>query len=74
MMLMRKRYWVSNKHRSYQVLHRELMPDAPDDISQYANNRIEEFHRVTRKRIRGQVVFFVSGMTFMLWRWLYPRP
>jgi putative transposase len=39
---------VTDKLRSYGVAHRELMPDVIHDDSQYANNRAEQSHEVTR--------------------------
>ena len=39
---------VTDKLRSYGVAHRELMPDVIHDNSQYANNRAEQSHEVTR--------------------------
>jgi putative transposase len=41
---------VTDKLRSYGVAHRELMPDFIHDNSQYANNRAEQSHEVTRVR------------------------
>lgn len=43
---------VTDKLRSYVVAHRELMPDAIHDTSQYANNRAEQSHEPTRSRER----------------------
>jgi putative transposase len=43
---------VTDKLRSYGVAHRELMPDAIHDNSQYANNRAEQSHEPTRVRER----------------------
>ncbi len=43
---------VTDKLRSYGVAHRELMPDVIHDNSQYANNRAEQSHEVTRVRER----------------------
>ena len=40
------------KLRSYGVAHRELIPDAIHDNSQYANNRAEQSHEPTRVRER----------------------
>jgi len=39
--------------RSYGVAHRELIPEAIHDTSQYANNRAELSHQPTRVRERG---------------------
>ena len=44
---------VTDKLRSYGVAHRELIPDAILDTSQYANNRAELSHQPTRVRERG---------------------
>ena len=43
---------VTDRLRSYGVAHRELMPDAIHDNSQYANNRAEQPHEPTRVRER----------------------
>ena len=44
---------VTDKLRSYGVAHRELIPDAIHDTTQYANNRAELSHQTTRMRERG---------------------
>jgi len=44
---------VTDKLRSYGVAHRELIPEAIHDTSQYANNRAEVSHQPTRVRERG---------------------
>ena len=44
---------VTDKLRSYDVAHRELIPDVIHDKSQYANNRAELSHQPTRVRERG---------------------
>ena len=44
---------VTDKLRSYGVAHRELIPEAIHDISQYANNRAEQSHEATSVRERG---------------------
>jgi putative transposase len=44
---------VTDKLRSYGVAHRDLIPDAIHDTSQYANNRAELSHQPTRVRERG---------------------
>jgi len=44
---------VTDKLRSYGVAHRELIPEAIHDTSQYANNRAELSHPPTRVRERG---------------------
>ena len=44
---------VTDKLSSYGVAHRELIPDAIPDTSQYANNRVEQSHEMTRVRERG---------------------
>ena len=43
---------VTDKLRSYGVAHRELIPEATHDTSQYANNRAELSHQPTRVRER----------------------
>ena len=44
---------VTDKLHSYGVFHRELIPEAIHDTSQYANNRVEQSHEATRVRGRG---------------------
>jgi putative transposase len=44
---------VTDKLRSYPVAHREVIPESIHDTSQYANNRAEQSHEVTRVRERG---------------------
>jgi putative transposase len=44
---------ITDKLRSYGVAHRELIPEAIHDTSQYANNRAEQSHEATRVRERG---------------------
>ncbi len=41
---------ITDKLRSYNVAHRELIPDAIHDTSQYANNRAELSHQPTQVR------------------------
>jgi putative transposase len=48
---------VTDKLCSYGVAHRELMPEVIHDASQYANNRAEQSHGVTRVRERGMRKF-----------------
>ena len=48
---------VTDKLRSYDVAHRELVPDTIHDTSQYANNRAELSHQPTRVRERGMRKF-----------------
>jgi putative transposase len=48
---------VTDKLRSYGVAHRELIPEAIHDTSQYANNRAEQSHEATRIRERGMRKF-----------------
>lgn len=43
---------VTDKLRSYDVAHRELIPNTIHDTSQYANNRVELSHQPTRVRDR----------------------
>ncbi|MFT5100982.1 MAG: putative transposase [Planctomycetaceae bacterium] len=44
---------MTDKLRSYDVTHRELVPEAIHDTFQYANNRAELSHQPTRVRERG---------------------
>ncbi|MGB5324423.1 MAG: IS6 family transposase [Pseudomonadales bacterium] len=44
---------VTDKLRSYNVAHRELVPDTFHLTRQYANNRAEQSHEATRVRERG---------------------
>ena len=44
---------VTDKLRSYDVAHRELIPEPLHDNSQYANNRAELSHQSTRVREWG---------------------
>ncbi|PTN06813.1 DDE superfamily endonuclease [Nitrosomonas aestuarii] len=44
---------MTDKLRSYGVAHRELVPGTIHDTSQYANNRTELSHQLTRVRERG---------------------
>jgi putative transposase len=44
---------VTDKLRSYDVAHQELVAEAIHDTSQYANNRAELSHQPTRVRERG---------------------
>jgi putative transposase len=48
---------VTDKLRSYNVAHRELIPDTIHDTSQYANNKAELSHEPTRVRERGMRKF-----------------
>lgn len=48
---------VTDKLGSYGVAHRELVPHAIHDTSQYANNRAELSHQSTRVRERGMRQF-----------------
>jgi len=48
---------VTDKLRSYDVAHRDLIPDTIHDRSQYANNRAELSHQPTRVRERGMRKF-----------------
>ncbi len=52
---------VTDKLRSYGVVHRQLIPDAIHDKSQYANNRAEQSHESTRVRERGMRKFKAVG-------------
>ena len=44
---------VTDKLRSYNVAHKELIPNAIHETAQYANNRCELSHEPTRVRERG---------------------
>jgi putative transposase len=46
---------VTDKLRSYPVVHREVMPETIHVTDQYANNRAEQSHESTRVRERGLV-------------------
>lgn len=48
---------VTDKLRSYDVAHREILSDAIHDKSRYANNRAEQSHQPTRVRERGMRKF-----------------
>ena len=48
---------VTDKLRSYDVAHRELIPDTVHGTAQYANNRAELSHQPTRVRERGMRKF-----------------
>jgi len=48
---------VTDKLRSYDVAHRELIPESIHDNDQYANNRAELSHQTTRVRERGMRKF-----------------
>ena len=52
---------VTDKLRSYGVAHRELIPEAIHDTSQYASNRAEQSHEATRVRERGMRKFKSVG-------------
>jgi putative transposase len=43
---------VTDKLRSYDVAHRELIPDVIHSTEQYENNRAEQSHEATRVRER----------------------
>ena len=44
---------VTDKLRSYEVAHREMMPETIHSTKQYENNRAEQSHWATRVRERG---------------------
>ena len=52
---------VTDKLRSYDVAHRELIPDMIHETTQYANNRCELSHEPTRARERGMRKFKFMG-------------
>lgn len=48
---------ATDKLRSYEVAHRELLSDAIHDSDRYSNNKGEFFHQPTRVRERGMGKF-----------------
>jgi putative transposase len=48
---------VTDKLRSYGVVHRELLPESIHVTDQYANNRAEQSREPTRRRERGMRKF-----------------
>ncbi|EEB79461.1 hypothetical protein GPB2148_2391 [marine gamma proteobacterium HTCC2148] len=48
---------VTDKLRSYEVAHRELIPEVIHSTKQYENNRSEQSHEATRVRERGMRKF-----------------
>ena len=54
---------VTDKLKSYDVAHRELIPDTIHDTSQYANNRAELSHQSTRVRERVMRRFKSAAQT-----------
>jgi putative transposase len=44
---------VTDKLRSYGVVHRELIPETIHSTEQYENNRAEQSHEATKVRERG---------------------
>jgi putative transposase len=52
---------VTDKLRSYGVVHRELIPDTIHSTEQYENNRAEQSHEATRVRERGMRKFKSVG-------------
>ena len=48
-----RRKIVTDKLRSYGVVHRELMPETIHSTQRYENNRAEQSHEATRVRERG---------------------
>jgi len=51
------RVLITDKLRSYQVAHRELMPSVAHRRSRYLNNRAENSHQPTRQRERAMKRF-----------------
>lgn len=51
------RVLVTDKLRSYQAAHRELMPSVQHRRSKYLNNRAENSHQPTRQRERAMKRF-----------------
>jgi putative transposase len=58
---------VTDKLRSYNVAHRELISDTIHDTTQYANNRAELSHEPTRVRERGMRKFKSVGQAQRFW-------
>jgi putative transposase len=52
---------VTDKLRSYDVAHRELIPETIHSTKQYENNRAEQSHEATRVRERGMRRFKSVG-------------
>lgn len=52
---------VTDKLRSYGVAQREVIPEATHVTKQYANNRVEQSHELTRVRERGMRRFKSTG-------------
>ncbi len=52
---------VTDKLRSYQVAHREVMPSVEHRQSRYLNNRAENSHQPTRQRERAMKRFRTPG-------------
>ncbi|MFT5767392.1 MAG: putative transposase [Halioglobus sp.] len=52
---------VTDKLRSYNVAHREVIPDTIHESERYANNRAEQSHESTRVRERGMRKFKSLG-------------
>ena len=53
---------ISDKLASYNVAHRDLIPDARRNTSRYANNRVERSHQETRSRERAMRRFKTPDM------------
>ena len=52
---------VTDKLRSYEVAHRELIPETVHNMEKYAINRAELSHQPTRVRERGMGWSDISG-------------
>jgi putative transposase len=52
---------VTDKHRSYGVAHREVIPESIHVTDQYVNNRAEQSHENTRMREQGMRRFKSAG-------------
>ena len=48
---------VTDKLRSYGVVHRELIPESINSTKRYENDRAEQSHEATRVRVRGMQKF-----------------
>ena len=58
---------MTDKFKSYGDAHRELIPESIHDIDQYANNRAELSHQLTRVRELAILRFNTLAKTTVLW-------
>ncbi len=58
---------VTDKLRSYDVAHRELIPESIHNNEQYANNRAELSHQPTRvrERVMGKIKTIKQAQRFL---------